>query len=437
MIARRCLAIAVLLATACAPVDDIDPASPVPKVEPEPEPGLADAPPFDDTAELRWVRANACEDQSPMSLTASDGTGLTLRSIRARATIEGPIALTELHLSFDNPQDRQLEGRFAITLPPGAAISRFAMKNGGDWQEGEVVERQAARRAYEDFLHRRQDPALLEKDAGNVFRARVFPIPARGSKELIISYSQTLPAQGEPWRLPLCGLPTLGELDVDVGIVRGGAYIGSSLGGKATSVQHLALREQNFSPKKDLEAWVGNSRTQGVRHGDLAIARIKPIVTTSQTQLDALTILFDTSASRALDFSGQVARLDRLIAGLAAAHPDMSLKVVAFDQGLTEIYDGAAGDFGETQMATLTDRGALGASDLHLALRTLGTAGHASPRVLLIGDGVATAGETDAAALTTALRALSSSGVVRFDALVDGGIQDSALLAQLTREALD
>ena len=39
------------------------------------------------------------------------------------AAVEGPIALTELTLAFDNPEDRQLEGRFAITLPPGAAIS--------------------------------------------------------------------------------------------------------------------------------------------------------------------------------------------------------------------------------------------------------------------------------------------------------------------------
>jgi len=44
----------------------------------------------------------------------------------------------------------------------GASISRFAMKVNGAWQEGEVVEKQAARRAYEDFLHRKQDPALLE-----------------------------------------------------------------------------------------------------------------------------------------------------------------------------------------------------------------------------------------------------------------------------------
>jgi hypothetical protein len=114
----------------------------------------------------------------PMSLTASDGTGLRLVSLDARAVIDGPLAFTELKMRFENPRDQVIEGRFAITLPPGAAISRLAMRLETGWQEAEVVERQLARRAYEDFLHRRQDPALLEKEAGNEFRARIFPICA-------------------------------------------------------------------------------------------------------------------------------------------------------------------------------------------------------------------------------------------------------------------
>ncbi|HET6584526.1 MAG TPA: VIT domain-containing protein, partial [Nannocystaceae bacterium] len=94
----------------------------------------------------------------PLALTATDGTSLRLVSVHARAAIEEPLAFTELHLVFENPHDRTIEGRFRIELPPRSAISRFAMKIGDHWQEGEVVERRAARVAYEDFLHRRQDP---------------------------------------------------------------------------------------------------------------------------------------------------------------------------------------------------------------------------------------------------------------------------------------
>ncbi|HGG56879.1 MAG TPA: hypothetical protein ENK31_03680, partial [Nannocystis exedens] len=82
--------------------------------------------------------------RTPVQLTASDGTGLRLVSMKARAVIDAPLAFTELHLTFENPSDRQIEGRFEIEMPPHAAISRFAMKVHGNWQEGEVVERQAA-----------------------------------------------------------------------------------------------------------------------------------------------------------------------------------------------------------------------------------------------------------------------------------------------------
>src|SRR5215472_13572118 len=97
----------------------------------------------------------------PVTLTAPDGTGLTLARLTARAVLEGPLAFTELRLAFVNPEARTLEGTFKIALPQGASISRFAMLIDDRWQEGEVVERQRARVAYEDFLHRKRDPALL------------------------------------------------------------------------------------------------------------------------------------------------------------------------------------------------------------------------------------------------------------------------------------
>ena len=150
----------------------------------------------------------------PISLTASDGAGLELVSLSADAAIDDPLAFTELHLTFRNPENRVREGRFRITLPSGATISRFAMRIGDRWQEGEVVEQQAARVAYEDFLHHKQDPALLEAEAGNEFSARVFPIPAAATKEIVISYAQELTRAGEPYRLPLRGLPRLGTLAI-------------------------------------------------------------------------------------------------------------------------------------------------------------------------------------------------------------------------------
>src|SRR6188508_186251 len=107
---------------------------------------------------MRWEDQPALPDDpsagpggAPVSLTAGDGTGLAITKLSATAVIEDPLAFTELHIVFQNPAPRAIEGRFQITLPPNATISRFAMRQVNGWQEGEVVELQAAREAYEDF----------------------------------------------------------------------------------------------------------------------------------------------------------------------------------------------------------------------------------------------------------------------------------------------
>jgi len=46
------------------------------------------------------------EQPAPWSLTASDGSGLALTRIDAKAVVEGPLAFTELHLYFHNPEAR-------------------------------------------------------------------------------------------------------------------------------------------------------------------------------------------------------------------------------------------------------------------------------------------------------------------------------------------
>ena len=61
---------------------------------------------------------------APMSLTSSDGAGLELVSLEAKAVVEDPLTFTELHLTFRNPEPRVREGQFEIVLPP---LMRFAV----------------------------------------------------------------------------------------------------------------------------------------------------------------------------------------------------------------------------------------------------------------------------------------------------------------------
>jgi outer membrane protein OmpA-like peptidoglycan-associated protein len=320
----------------------------------------------------------------PWSLTASDGSGLKLVRIDAKAVIEGPLAFTELHLWFRNTENRQREGMFQITLPEHAAISRFAMENNGQWMEAEVVPKLAARRAYEDFLHRRQDPALLEKAAGNQFTARVFPILPRAEKHLVISYSQELP--GRRYVLPLRGLPRAERVDVTLGA--------------------QTLSERDWTADRD---FISSAPTTAAAVGadNLVAAQVELVAATTRDVPTGITLLVDTSASRGLGWAHYVAQVDKLVDELR-----VPVQIVAFDQ-TTQAVD----------RAQLAARGAAGASDLAQAFAWLAKHG-TKQRIVIVTDGVITAG-TDPAIAAKQLAA------ERIDVVLVGGLRDERTAAAL------
>ena len=356
-------------------------------------------------------------NEVPIRLTSSDGTGLRLQSLSANAVVEDPLALTELHLTFENPEARILEGTFRITLPQGASLSRFAMKVNGVWQEGEVVEKQAARRAYEDFLHRKQDPALMEQGAGNEFSARVFPIPANGIKEIMIAYTETVEA-GAPYVLPLRGLPQLGTLDIDVHAAGSQAALAGDSRGRVDL--GFSLHQQRITPAQDFVV-EGRQlpRSAGLRSGDMAITRVVPFASSRPEPIASAVVLVDTSASRGLGLPDQ-ARLLKSV--LSKMNPDAPITVACFDQEVVPLYEGKAGGFGDKEVNAIIARAALGASDFEQALGWAGEQAKRTKakRVILVGDGVATAGETDAQKLKEKVERLRDAGVERMDAIADG-----------------
>ena len=66
---------------------------------------------------------------------------------------------------------------------------------GNERVKGEILDSREARRIYEDIVRRMRDPGLLEYMGRNLFRARVYPIPARGEKRVQISYTEVLKAE--------------------------------------------------------------------------------------------------------------------------------------------------------------------------------------------------------------------------------------------------
>jgi hypothetical protein len=358
--------------------------------------------------------------QGPISLTATDGTGLRLIELVGRAVVQDPLAFTELVLTFENPEARRLEGRFEIVLPEAATISRFAMKIGAYWQEGEVVERRAAQRAYEDALHRRQDPALLEHGAANEFTARVFPIDAHEKKTLVVSYSQEL-VPDAPYVLPLQGLPRLGRVDFRIAV--------PGAAGRHELVQKDFLPSADFA----LRAAVGRGPA-AARNGELVVARVQAALDAQPELLRSALVLLDTSASQALELDSALAQVENMAAQVARdGGAGARFAVVAFDQTSDLMYDGTAAAFGVEVIERIRRRQALGASNLEAALGF--AAEHASrarlERVVVVSDGVATAGAAAPERLVETTNGLAKHGVKRLDAVVLGGIRDETLLRKL------
>jgi len=130
---------------------------------------------------------------------------LSVKYHHVTVEISDQVAKTAVDQVFLNHFERDIEGTYLFPLPEGASISEFAMWIGTEKVKGEILDAPAARRVYEDIVRRMKDPALLEYLGRNMFRARVFPIPAKGEKRIQIAYTEVLRSENNlvRYRYPL------------------------------------------------------------------------------------------------------------------------------------------------------------------------------------------------------------------------------------------
>jgi outer membrane protein OmpA-like peptidoglycan-associated protein len=383
--------------------------------------GAFDAEPYDvsvdwDSTPNAPLDAKA-DRPAAISLTATDGSGLRLASLEARAVLYGPLAFTELSLEFDNDEPRVREGTFSITLPENASVSRFAMRLGAGWQEAEVVEQKRARSTYEAFLHRNVDPALFEQDRGNVFRGRVFPIAAGERKAIVISYTEEIVEPSLPYRVGLRGLPAMDLLDVQLLV--------------PSAKKAFVLHRKSWAPERDFVYTPppGLPLPSAVRGGQFAVARAPASAPTAgaeaeaEARIDSLAVLVDSSASQGP--AAYVERLDKVARAIDALGAK-TLHVACFDQEIVP----------EASVAAAAKRKAAGASDLRAGLRWIRSTG--AKRAVVVTDGVASMGPTETRDLVAEVLMSKPAGLERLDMLAAGahGERDDHVLYALTQAGL-
>lgn len=117
---------------------------------------------------------------------------LTVKYHRVSVEITDQVATTRIDQVFKNSHDADLEGTYIFPLPESSAITEFSLWINGKRTGGEVMDREKARRIYEEIVRQMIDPGLLEYVGRNMFRARVYPIPAKGETRIELEYTETL-----------------------------------------------------------------------------------------------------------------------------------------------------------------------------------------------------------------------------------------------------
>ncbi len=121
--------------------------------------------------------------------------GTRLYSIKydyIQVRIDNNIAHTEVEQVLRNETRSPLETQIFFPFPDGAAITKYSMWMGDKRMNGELLEKDKARKIYQDIVRKKKDPALLQFVGNAAFRSSVYPIPARGEKKLRFTYDETL-----------------------------------------------------------------------------------------------------------------------------------------------------------------------------------------------------------------------------------------------------
>ncbi len=348
---------------------------------------------------------------------------LPLKKLGVDVVVENQVARMALDQTFHNDAEQTLEGVYRFAIPPDAALQRLAMYVDGKLTESAVVERMRARRIYEELVYRRVDPALLEWAGTGRLSLRVYPLPARQDKRLMLAYTQSLPKLYSDWTLSV----PLPEIDGPVGEVAFGVTIKGCANCEVTSTSHKVTvehkGEDSIVSYHNTSETIGDSlvlhvrdarqATQVARHdsgGDSYLMVRAPAELPRNAQAyrpRTWVVLDDVSASRGV--MERRAQADLIDAFMHELDENDQVSVIAFDvtarQKLapTRVLDVDR----RALRKALQEEGDVGATDFGVALEaaTKALSGVAPDDAMLVylGDGVITSGAKNLDALRAQL----------------------------------
>ena len=129
--------------------------------------------------------------------TDQPSTTFSLETQRVLIAVDEGVASFQVDQEFRNNTDRQLEATFYFPLPEDASLSEFSMWINGKKTKGELLERDKAVAVYEEIVRRMVDPGVLEYVGKDLIKARIFPIPPRGTQKVQVCFEALVNVDGQ------------------------------------------------------------------------------------------------------------------------------------------------------------------------------------------------------------------------------------------------
>jgi tetratricopeptide (TPR) repeat protein len=201
-----------------------------------------------------WVAAMTVSNNLPskqekpqrLGVFVSDSLGkqtaLSIQTMRVNAEVVGSVARTTIDMVVYNPLNVIQEGEFSFPLSDGQSVARFALDIHGMLRDASVVSKSKGRETFEAITRRRVDPALLEWTRDNSFRTRIYPIPAKGTRRILIAVEQPLSSgdDGIKYRLPMYSPDLIDTFELTA-TVEGLTTVPSLTGGSGDTIPFSAF----------------------------------------------------------------------------------------------------------------------------------------------------------------------------------------------------
>ena len=374
-----------------------------------------------------------------------------------KAVLRDGVAETEIDQTFSNPGSQPIEGWYWFTVPTTAMVTGFALETNGQLVEGEVIEKREAAAQYGNAMRQGNDPALLEWVDGRTYRARVYPIPASGTRRVVLRYIEMLPmVEGKTrYVYPLRSDDPVRfdefALSVDVGGTAEDVEVASSLDARVEpGGRTVSMRRSGYIPRADFQLEIASKKKRppvsawrfqaGADQADYVMLRYVPekdFAKEPQANADVVLVV-DTSAGG--DETSRQLRVAAAESTLRALSDQDHFALVTLDVSATVVYpkEGLApateSDIAKA-LEKLSDHPISGATDLGAMFEPALARLHGKEQAALIyvGDGAPTSGETSAEALLDRLRRSLTGSRARFFAIGAGADAHHDLLTQLTR----